>query len=103
MVALLPLHNYTRIPDFLDDFARSLAEADLAIVTEIYASRERDTLSMSGRHIVEKMEGGKAVFAPSLRDAERLLLDYLRAGDVLLTMGAGDVWKVGEWVLAGFL
>ena len=93
-------HTYTRTRDFLPLFSRALAEADRAIVTEIYASRERDTLGMSGSMIVEASRGGRALFAPTLRDAgEVALAEVQERGGVLITMGAGDVWKVGEALL----
>jgi UDP-N-acetylmuramate--alanine ligase len=100
IAVLFQPHTYTRTRDFLDDFALALKAADYAIITEIYASRERDTLGMSGKHIVDRMAGTIAHFAPSLDEAVQLLLDQLSPGDVLLTMGAGDVWKAGEAVLA---
>jgi UDP-N-acetylmuramate--L-alanine ligase/UDP-N-acetylenolpyruvoylglucosamine reductase len=92
-------HTYTRTRDFWADFSLALSEADRVIVTEIYASRERDTLGVSGRQIVSGMTGSNVEFAATLEEAENLLLDDLQAGDVLITMGAGDVWKVGERVL----
>jgi UDP-N-acetylmuramate--alanine ligase len=100
LVVVFQPHTYTRTRDFLDDFATSLDAADLVFVTEIYASRERDTLGMSGRHIVEKMDREHAFFVPDLEGAIRALFDTLGQGDVLITMGAGDIWKVGERVLA---
>ncbi len=99
LVIVFQPHTYTRTRDFLDDFASSLSAADRVFVTEIYASRERDTLGMSGRHIVEKMGGENATFVTTLEDAASALLEELRPGDVLLTMGAGDVWKVGDAIL----
>jgi len=99
LVVVFQPHTYTRTRDFLDDFAASLSAADRVFVTEIYASRERDTLGMSGRNIIEKMAGATATFVPTLEDATNILLEELRPGDVLLTMGAGDVWKVGEAIL----
>jgi UDP-N-acetylmuramate--alanine ligase len=92
-------HTYTRARDFLPEFATALAAADRVIVTEIYASRERDTLGMSGRHIVDRMTGSNVEFALSLREAREMALDDLAPGDLLLIMGAGDVWQVGEEVL----
>jgi UDP-N-acetylmuramate--alanine ligase len=92
-------HTYTRTRDFLGQFAAALSEADRCVVTEIYASRERDTLGMSGRDIVQRMTGSNVEFAPTLEEAKALVLDDLQAGDVLLTMGAGDVDKVAGWVL----
>ncbi|HEX9989607.1 MAG TPA: UDP-N-acetylmuramate--L-alanine ligase [Chloroflexia bacterium] len=100
IAVLFQPHTYTRTRDFLDDFALALSAADYAVITEIYASRERDTLGMSGKHIVDRMAGTNAQFAPSLDEAVQILLGQLSPGDVLLTMGAGDVWKAGEAVLA---
>jgi UDP-N-acetylmuramate--alanine ligase len=98
LVVLFQPHTYTRTRDFLDDFARVLSRADVVVVSEIYASRERDTLGMSSRLIVGKMVG-KGVFARDLKEATELLLGEFKPGDVLLTLGAGDVWKAGEEVL----
>ncbi len=100
IVALFQPHTYTRTRDFLPDFARALEPADRVYVTEIYASRERDTLGMSGRMIAERIPGAKAAFVPTLAEVARTLLNDLQPGDVLLTMGAGDVWEVGEAVLS---
>ncbi len=100
LVVVFQPHTYTRTRDFLDDFVTSLSAADLVFVTEIYASRERDTLGMSGSQIVEKIIGTEAHFALTLDDAANEVLDILQPGDVLLTLGAGDVWKVGREVLS---
>ncbi|MEO6457756.1 MAG: UDP-N-acetylmuramate--L-alanine ligase [Chloroflexia bacterium] len=100
LVALFQPHTYTRTRDFLPEFAWSLEAADRVVITEIYASRETDTLGMSGRDIVDLMPEGCAVFAPTLADACTLLLKELTPGDVLITFGAGDVWKAGEEVLS---
>src|SRR5437016_1863628 len=54
LLVLFQPHTYTRTRDFLDGFASSLAKADRVIVSEIYASREKDTLGLSGRDIVDK-------------------------------------------------
>lgn len=100
IVVLFQPHTYTRTRDFLDDFASSLSAADSVIVAEIYASRERDTLGMSGRLIAERVRGTHVEFALNLHEAAEMLLDDLKPGDVLLTMGAGDVWKAGLEVMS---
>jgi UDP-N-acetylmuramate--alanine ligase len=99
IVVLFQPHTYTRTRDFLHEFVGALSAADRVVVTEIYPSRERLTLGMSGRHIVERMDDPKARFALTPDEAARTLLDWLLPGDVLLVMGAGDVWKVGDAVL----
>lgn len=101
LFALFQPHTYTRTRDFMDGFVGSLSGADRVVVTEIYASRERDTLGLTGRMITDRITSVPADFAPTLGEAADLLLDDLTPGDVLLTLGAGDVWKVGERVLEG--
>ncbi len=100
IVAVFQPHTYTRTRDFMDDFANSLFSADRVIITEIYASRERDTLGLSGRILADRIKYTHAEFAPTLEEATQMLLDDLLPGDILLTMGAGDIWKVGEDILA---
>ena len=100
IIVVFQPHTYTRTRDFLDDFARVLSEADHAIITEIYASRERDTLGMSGAMLANLIP--RATFAPTLEEAATASLNLLRSlpdGGVLVTMGAGDVWKVGDEAL----
>ncbi|HET6313345.1 MAG TPA: UDP-N-acetylmuramate--L-alanine ligase [Chloroflexia bacterium] len=99
LMVLFQPHTYTRTRDFLGDFATALDLADRAYVTEIYASRERDTLGMSGRLVVERM-AAHAEFVPTLKEAVQVLLDDAAPGDVVITMGAGDVWQAGEELLA---
>jgi UDP-N-acetylmuramate--alanine ligase len=104
LVVVFQPHTYSRTRAFLPDFAAALAAADVVIVTEIYAARERDTLGVSGRDIVTLLDAahpGKAQFAPDLAATIRLVQATLRSGDLLLTLGAGDIWQVGEAVLAG--
>ncbi|MEA2573611.1 MAG: UDP-N-acetylmuramate--alanine ligase, partial [Chloroflexia bacterium] len=98
LLVLFQPHTYTRTRDFLNDFATALQLADRAYVTEIYASREHDTLGMSGRMIVERIKG-QAEFVPTLKEGVQILLDDVATGDVVITMGAGDVWKAGEELL----
>jgi UDP-N-acetylmuramate--alanine ligase len=96
-------HTYSRTQAFLPEFAATLAAADVVVVTEIYAARERDTRGMSGQAIVALMDAahpGKAQFAPDLAAATDRVRAALRPGDLLLTMGAGDIWQVGEAILA---
>jgi UDP-N-acetylmuramate--L-alanine ligase/UDP-N-acetylenolpyruvoylglucosamine reductase len=99
LLVLFQPHTYTRTRDFLNDFATSLNLADRVYITEIYPSRERDTLGMSGRMIAERMTG-QAEFVPTLKEAVQVLLDDTVPGDVIITMGAGDVWQAGEELLA---
>jgi UDP-N-acetylmuramate--alanine ligase len=104
LVVVFQPHTYSRTRSFLGEFAEALQAADVVIICEIYAARERDTLGMSGRLLAERIEAlapGKVHFAPDLAAAADLAAVLLRPGDVLITFGAGDVWKVGEMLLRG--
>jgi len=92
-------HTYSRTKHLLREFAQALALADHVVVTEVYAAREHDTLGVSGAHIVARMSHPDARFVPDLEAAAGELVAWLQPGDVLLTLGAGDVWRVGELVL----
>lgn len=94
-------HTYTRTKAFLDQFAETLAAADEVILTDIYAARETDTLGVSSEDIVERIQrlGTKAHYIPSFDQVETFILENCMNGDVLITMGAGDIVKVGEKLL----
>ena len=96
-------HTYTRTKAFLDEFAESLAAADEVILADIYAARETDTLGISSRDIAQRIEdlGTKAHYFSSFEEIERFILKKCMHGDLLITMGAGDIVKVGENLLRG--
>jgi UDP-N-acetylmuramate--alanine ligase len=99
--AVFQPHTYSRTRALLDDFATSFSDADHLIVTDIYAARERDTKRTHAVQIIERMDHADARHIGGLREATEYLLERLQAGDVLITLGAGDGYQVGEWVLAG--
>lgn len=94
-------HTYTRTKAFMDDFAQALSLADEVILADIYAARETDTLGVSSGDLAEKIEklGTRAVYLPSFDEIETFILENCVHGDLLITMGAGDVVKVGEKLL----
>jgi UDP-N-acetylmuramate--alanine ligase len=98
--AVFQPHTYSRTKALLREFAKSFADADHVIVTEVYAAREFDTLGVSGSDIVALMEHPDARFIAELDEVVGYLLSHLKPGDLLLTLGAGDGYKVGEEVLA---
>ncbi len=93
-------HTYTRTKALFSEFATSFDLADHVLVGEIFAARETDTLGLSGRDLVQKMAHSDARFVGSLHDAADALCAELRPDDVLVTLGAGDGYRVGEEVLA---
>ena len=94
-------HTYTRTKALLDEFAQALTLADRVVLADIYAARETDTLGISSRTLLEKVQalGANARYFPSFDEIETFLLQHCAPGDLLITMGAGDVVKIGEHLL----
>lgn len=94
-------HTYTRTKAFFDDFAEALSLADAVVLADIYAARETDTLGVSSEMLAEsiKNRGCEAYYLPSFEEIEKFLLKNCTHGDLLITMGAGDIVKVGESLL----
>jgi UDP-N-acetylmuramate--alanine ligase len=99
--AVFQPHTYSRTAALLDDFAAALAGADHVLVTDIYAARELDTMGLSGASIVARMNGVDATYIEAMGDAVRMLLDRVQPGDVVITLGAGDGYVIGEKLLDG--
>ena len=94
-------HTYTRTKALFPEFVDALTHADHVILADIYAARETDTLGMSSEMIAEelKKKGCDAYYFPSFEEIESFCLDRCQKGDVLITMGAGDVVNIGENLL----
>jgi UDP-N-acetylmuramate--alanine ligase len=99
--AVFQPHTFSRTEALLDEFAHAFVDADHVIVTEIYAARERNSRGVSGAQIVNRMNRRDVRFIASLDAAAEFLIEYLNPGDILITLGAGDVHRVGERVLSG--
>ena len=94
-------HTYTRTKALMDKFAEALTLADKVVLADIYAARETDNLGISSRTLQEKIAAsGKEVwYFPSFDEIETFLLEHCVSGDMVITMGAGDVVKIGEHLL----
>lgn len=94
-------HTYTRTAAFLQDFADALSLADEVILSDIYAAREENTVGVSSGDIVEKIrENGKAaLYIPEFEDIAENIRGRLSGGDLLITLGAGEAYKVGRILL----
>ncbi len=94
-------HTYSRTKAFLDPFARALAAADAVLLADIYAARETDTLGVSAKDIADRVRalGTEAYYLGSFDEIEKFILENCVHGDLLITMGAGDIVKVGENLL----
>ena len=86
-------HTYTRTHALFDDFIAALKLCDYAVLVDIYAAREKNTIGISSKHLADKID--HAVYCPSLEAAASYVKSYAGEGDLILTMGAGDVYKVG--------
>ncbi len=87
-------HTYTRTAALFDDFVEVLKLADAAVLAEIYAAREQNTLGISSLDLVRKIPGG--VYCPSLEEVTSCLANIAQPGDLILTAGAGDIYLAGE-------
>lgn len=94
-------HTYTRTKAFLPEFAKALSKADRVVLADIYAAREKNTLGISSMDLCEaiRAEGTTCEYFPSFDEIENFLLENCTQGDLLITMGAGDIVKVGERLL----
>ncbi|MDO5518981.1 MAG: UDP-N-acetylmuramate--L-alanine ligase [bacterium] len=94
-------HTYTRTKAFLPEFAEALSAADHIILTDIYAAREVNPGDISSKDILNllKEKGKDAYYFPSFDEIENFILEKYSTGDLLITMGAGDVVSIGESLL----
>ncbi|MDR0889580.1 MAG: UDP-N-acetylmuramate--L-alanine ligase [Oscillospiraceae bacterium] len=90
-------HTYTRTKALFPDFVQELRRADLAVLAEIYAARERNTVGISSRDLAREVPG--SLFFETLPEISAYLRNVLTDGDILLTVGAGDIYEVGEALL----
>ena len=90
-------HTYSRTKALFDDFVRELKKADVCILAEIYAARERNTIGISSAHLAEQIPG--SVFCEDLPGVTQVLRETIREGDIVVTVGAGDIFRAGEALL----
>ena len=87
-------HTYSRTHALFEDFVRELKLADVTVLAEIYAAREVNTTGLSSAALAEQIPG--AIFCPTLEDVTETFRKLAQPGDLLLTVGAGDIYKAGE-------
>lgn len=103
IVVVFQPHRYTRTKALFDDFTRSFYQSELLLVLPIYSAGEKEIKGIDSIALYEgiKMYGHKEViYVEGFKKAVSYLKEILKEGDVLITMGAGDVWKVGEQILS---
>lgn len=94
VICVFQPHTYSRTVKLLDEFAEALSHADQAILCPIYAARETNTFGISSEDLAKRIPGGVA--AESFEDAVRILKETAQPGDLIFTMGAGNVYQLAD-------
>lgn len=97
-------HRYTRTKALMEDFTKCFDNCNILLMTEIYSAGEPPIPGITGyalaKRIAEKQPEKKVIYLPDLEEVIQTLREIVRPGDVVLTLGAGNVWTVGERLLA---
>jgi UDP-N-acetylmuramate--alanine ligase len=96
VIAFQP-HTYTRTKALFDDFVLQLRRADVVVLAEIYAAREKNTIGISSKDLAEQIPG--SIYCETLQQVAQQLGSIAQPGDVILTVGAGDIFRAGEMLL----
>ena len=101
IVCVFQPHTYSRTKAFWNDFISALSLADLVVLADVYAARETDTLGVRSEDLAEEIrnQGTECYYFPTFDGIEQFLLKECINNDLLITMGAGDVYKIGEALL----
>lgn len=96
-------HTYTRTLALFDEFADAFGDADILILAEIYAAREKNIYKISSKGLAEevlkKHPEKEVYYMESFEEMAAYVKEHAAANDLVLTMGAGDIYKVGEMIL----
>ncbi len=87
-------HTYTRTAYLFDDFVRELKRPDVLLLAEVYAARESNHIGISAADLAAKIPGSR--FFPSFDELEAALRETAQPGDIILTVGAGNIYRIGE-------
>ncbi len=92
-------HTFTRTQKLFNSFSSAFINADIAIITDIYAARELDDGSVHSKDLVNAIKNTKAIYLNSFEDIKNYLIDNLKPNDLVITMGAGNINELGESLL----
>lgn len=97
-------HTYTRTKKLLDEFSEAFEDADKIIIADIYAAREKDSGDIHSKDLVAKLKarGKDALYFSNFSSIKDYILNNAKQNDVVITMGAGDIYKVGEQLISDY-
>lgn len=99
IVCVFQPHLYSRTRDFYDEFGKSFLLCDVLVVTDVYPAREEPIQGVTGEliaHAAKQFGHKDAHYIPEKKDVPDYLKNIVKRGDIIITMGAGDIWKYGE-------
>ena len=99
IIAVFQPHLFTRTQEFFREFSQALQLADLVIITDIYPAREQPIPGVTAKLIVDECQkamGGNCIYLADLDDLETILDPIVIPNDLILTMGAGSIWRYSE-------
>jgi len=99
LLVIFQPHRYSRTQAFMSEFASALSLADFVLLLEIYAASEKPIAGVSSEVIAEAMENGK--YIPNFVEATDSIIEMAKPGDVIITLGAGDVSSLGPIIIDG--
>ncbi len=99
LIVVFQPHLFSRTKDFYQDFGRSFLNSDVFICTDIYPAREKPIEGITGEliaNITKKYGHKNVIYVPDKNDIPKKLMEMVKKDDIIVTMGAGDIWKYGE-------
>ncbi len=99
IIAVFQPHTFTRTAEFYDEFARSFDDADILIVTDVYPAREKPIEGISGKLVSDyaiKYNHKNVYYCPTIDEVYDLVVKISKPEDMLITLGAGDIWKLNK-------
>ncbi len=100
IICIFQPHRYTRTMLLKDQFAASFSDADRAIITDIYAASEKPIPGISGKSIADGIQNKEVLYIPKKEKIPEYLMKDIKEGDIILTLGAGDIYTVGKEIIA---
>ena len=96
IICVFQPHRYSRTALLKKEFGQAFGDADLVVITDIYAASEKPIPGISGKTIVDKIKGKDVEYIPRKEKIKEYLLSQIKEGDIIMTLGAGDIYTIGK-------